>query len=45
MMAKGLTNGSKFPIEMNGFTSLDLDDFLDILRQLIREPAVVGSED
>lgn len=45
MMAKGLTSGSRFPAEMNGFTSMELDEFLDILRQLIREPAVVGAED
>ncbi len=45
MMAKGLTNGTRFPAEMNGFTSMELDEFLDILRQLIREPAVVGAED
>lgn len=29
----------------HGFSNADLDEFLDILRQLIREPAVVGSED
>jgi len=27
----------------HGFSSADLDEFLDILRQLIREPAVVGA--
>ncbi len=29
----------------SGLSATDLDDFLDILRQLIREPAVVGAED
>lgn len=30
---------------MGSITASDLDDFLDILRQLIREPSVVGTED
>jgi len=45
MMAKGLAVASGHPAEMSGFSATDLDEFLDILRQLIREPAVVGSED
>jgi putative aminopeptidase FrvX len=44
-----MTNGQAFISQQTGtfegFTGADLDDFLDILRQLVREPSVVGSED
>ena len=44
-----LSKGLAFPMGHSaiehGFSGEDLDEFLDILRQLIREPAVVGSED
>jgi len=45
MMAKGLAGAHGHLAETGGFSTTDLDEFLDILRQLIREPAVVGSED
>ncbi len=40
-----MTKGPAINPSVRSFSGADLDEFLDILRQLIREPAVVGSED
>lgn len=44
-LSTGLASESAKANAAYGFTNNDLDEFLDILRQLIREPAVVGAED
>ncbi len=45
MMTNGPAHLAPYTDGVAGFSAVDLDEFLDILRQLIREPSVVGSED